>query len=83
MEKTTLFIVTGHRDGRPHLLTKNGSQAEDFYWDSMVTVCHPDDFDTTDGYIDEVNSTEVELLLGRPLSKNEELALSEHGYVYL
>lgn len=83
MTQSTIFIVTGHRDGNPHLLTFSGSQAEDYYWESMTEVCHPDDFDTTDGYVDEISTDEIEAILGRPLSDGELVELSERGYTYL
>jgi hypothetical protein len=83
MPHSTIFLVTGHRTGEPQLLTTSGSHAEDYYWDSMTEVCHPDDFDSTFGYVDEINSDEVEQVLGRPLSDAELIELSDRGYTYL
>lgn len=83
MTQSTIFLVTGHRNGHPELLTLSGSHAEDYYWESMTDVCHPDNFDSTDGYVDEVPMDEVEFLLGRPLTDGELVELSERGYTYL
>jgi hypothetical protein len=78
-----IFLVTNHSTGVPELLTTSESRAEDHYWYSMAEVCHPDDFDSTLGYVEELNSDDVEHVLGRPLSDVELIELSEYGYTYL
>lgn len=66
------------------LLTSSVGQAENYYWESMTTVCHYDDFDTTNGYIDEITGEDsIYETINELLSSDEQQEFFETGYVYL